>query len=220
MPTATEAPWRRFRPKPQMAACISSAIYITFAISGLSLTSPAVAASPCGLRVTDVAMSSQQPAVSGRDDCAGSGHDSLLTMSGLDVGTSTPAYGEDGYILSARVGLRPCDDGQKCIFAARDQQSKRTLAFPGSESLNFNVAAQSQQTFRVRSLKIRNPDRTTQSIMFVGKLPSGSTTAYAVTVRGNMPDLQTFIFPDSFGDVVSVSWSPKGTQVTDIRLTH
>lgn len=186
------------------------------------MAAPAEASQPCAARITGVALTVTQNAADDSEKCKTAGAETVLTMSGLTVGGSASIYDESGYVLSARTGLRPCGGEQECIFAVRDARDNRTFAVPASENLNFMLSSESERPFRLKSIKIRNPDvaTPTQSIMFVGKLASGSTTAYAITVRGNYTELQTFTFPESFGQVVSFSWSPKRTEVTDIRLAH
>jgi hypothetical protein len=197
---------------------ISISLYIGISCAAMAAGGDLVRASTaqaCGSLLTGVAMpldGSPLKALPKRvEPCAESGgKEATLTFSGLDLNGTVQTYSESGYTLIGRAGLKPCDADADCIRAMREPGGGRILAYAGG-SINFNLSA-----------KICNPDgkTPTQSIMFVGKFADGRTTAFAVTVRGNSSQDQLFMFPEAFQNLVSVSWIPKGTAVTEIRLAN
>jgi hypothetical protein len=209
---------------------IFSSLYMSFAYTGLAAADDIAQASPsqisCGSPATTVALPIDNTVLKAsakvEEPCVGAERETTLSFSGLDLSGTVQKYSEKGYTLIGRSGLRPCSADGDCIRAMREPGSARILAYAGV-SINFNLSADNpDRPFRLKALKICNPNRNTptQSIMFVGRLADGSTTAFAVTVRGNSNQDQLFIFPESFRNLVSVSWSPKNTAVTDINLIN
>jgi hypothetical protein len=209
---------------------IFSSLYMSFAHTGLAAADDIAHASPdqtsCGSPATTVALPIDGAVLKAsakvEEPCHGAGRETTLSFSSVDPTATVQEYSEKGYTLIGRNGLKPCSDDSDCIRAMREQGSNRILVYArGNTNLNLSVD-NPDRPFRLKALKICNPDRNTptQSIMFVGRLANGSTTAFAVTVRGNSNQDQLFMFPESFRNLVSVSWSPKNTAVTDITLVN
>lgn len=208
-------------------------LYIFFACAFAAAGSDLAHASPkqtCGSPLTAVALALDGSALKAMpkraEPCAESRvRETTLTFSGLDTAASVQTYSEDGYRLTGRAGMKPCNADVDCIRAMKEPGGARILAYAGNNinlSLSLDTASQDGKSFRLKSLKIRNPDNRapTQSIMFVGKFADGSTTAFAITIRGNYAQDQLFMFPENFQNLVSVSWVPKGTAVREINLTN
>ncbi|WP_377296218.1 hypothetical protein [Rhizobium sp. SGZ-381] len=209
---------------------ILASLYISLSHTGIAsaddvvqVPSPQTACgSPAKTVALPVAAGVLQASAKSEEPCIGAARENTLTFSGLDLTGSVQTYKEKGYTLIGRSGLKPCSADGDCIRGLREKGSPHISAYAGA-SINFNLSIDDpDRPFRLKALKICNLSQTapTQSIMFVGQLADGGTTAFAVTVRGNSTRDQLFIFPESFRNLVSVSWSPKNTAVADIVLSN
>jgi hypothetical protein len=147
-----------------------------------------------------------------------------INFSGLVSGQSVPSYTQNGYTLTGLEGSTPCSLSpyyNYCIIAREGPTPPAMGVFLGGAQLDFELTRDGGGTFALYSLMLSPMEGRWGGpfLTFTGTLASGGTVTETVQ-PGFSYGYQTFSFPSTFTNLVSLRWYPDQTLVSNVIVTQ